>query len=60
MLPHPDEIDNPEFDFSAALERFHLVVNTHGWDGTILCLGDVPKRKYNPPEYDVDNQIRIY
>ena len=60
MLPHPDQIVNPKFDLSAALERFHQVVNTHGWNGTILCLGDVTKQKYNPNDYNVDDLARNY
>ena len=60
MLPHPDEIENPEFDFSAALERFQLVVKSHKLNGTILCLGDNPKLKFNPPGYNVNDQVKIY
>lgn len=60
MLPRPYQIDNPDFDFSAALERFSLVVQTHGWNGTSLCLGDHPKRKFNPVGYDIDKLVEGY
>ena len=60
MLPHPDEIDDPAFDFTAALEQFQLVVNTHGENGTSLCLGDDPKRKHNPSKYNVGDLVETY
>ena len=57
MLPRPSELHSPNFDFEAAVERFHLVVKTHGYSGTSLCFGNYPKTKYNPVGCNVKNQV---
>lgn len=60
MMPRPSELDNPNFDFESALERFEQVIKSHGSNGTCLCLGDVPCRKLNPVGYSVSEQLNKY
>ena len=57
MMPRPSELDNPNFDFEAALERFELVIKSHGDNGTSLCLDNEQCRKLNPVGYNVKEQI---
>jgi hypothetical protein len=61
MLPNPSDFDNPEMDFDALLQRFRGVVNSHGKDGTKVCVGQgqVPKlHPFNPQGYSVETQIQ--
>ena len=59
MMPRPSELDDPNFDFEAALERFELVIKSHGYNGTDLCLGDYACRKFNPVGYGVYDQVKF-
>jgi hypothetical protein len=57
MLPRPSELDDSNFDFSLALQRFADVIKAHGPNGTKVCIGGYSK-PFNPFEYSVENVVR--
>jgi hypothetical protein len=60
MLPRPSDLNNPDFDFESALQRFRSVNNAHGSNGTKLCIENVPRGYLNPVDYSVKKEIRNY
>ena len=59
MLPRPRDLENPDFDFELALERFCGVVKSHGNNGLKLCANDNPKGYLNPCGYKVESAVQI-
>jgi hypothetical protein len=57
MLPRPSELDDPNFDFSLALQRFDDVIKAHGSNGTKVCIGGYSK-PFNPFEYSVESVVQ--
>lgn len=60
MMPRPIDFDDLDIDFEAALDRFKKVIAAHGNNGTIVCVGDEPKVKFNPSLYKIEISIQNY
>ena len=60
MLPRPSDLDNPDFDFESAIQRFKSVTNAHGFNGTKLCIENVQRGNLNPVDYNVGKEIGNY
>jgi hypothetical protein len=59
MLPQSVELNDPQFDFLAALERFEQVVKAHGPGGSKICI-DGKSKPFDLAGYDVKEQVRKY
>jgi hypothetical protein len=59
MLPQSVELDDPKFDFLAALERFEQVVKAHGPGGSKICI-DGKSKPFDLAGYDEKEQVRKY
>ena len=58
MLPRPNTIKDPGFDFEEAWKRFDQVIKTHGLNGTKICVGDSPDAYHNPSGYSVESVVK--